>query len=122
MREAPQGRHLLQNWMTQVGLSQAQLADRLSVSPSAVSHWLSGNRRPSLEILIAIEKPDGEVTVNSGRMTRAFFVASSPLTTEPKVTSTPVTADWRSSPTLVCPPDLLAMVPETISAFPAGSV
>lgn len=36
------------------GMTQAELAIRISVSQMAVSHWESGRRRPGLEALVKL--------------------------------------------------------------------
>jgi transcriptional regulator with XRE-family HTH domain len=45
--------------LDELGLTQSELSERLGVSTSAVSRWLSGDRRPSLEKAFEIESDLG---------------------------------------------------------------
>lgn len=48
------------------GLTRSQWADRLNISRSYLSDILNGNKRPSLELAVAIEREtDGQVTAVS---------------------------------------------------------
>ena len=40
----------------QAGLSQAELADRLGISPSAVGMYEQGRREPSVDVLVALSE------------------------------------------------------------------
>jgi len=39
---------------TQIGMSQAQLADALGVSQSLITHWETGRRQPSPQLALKI--------------------------------------------------------------------
>jgi transcriptional regulator with XRE-family HTH domain len=53
---AEKARKRIREWMTWAGLSQADLAERLGLSGSAVSRILGGSRVPCLRTAIAIER------------------------------------------------------------------
>lgn len=56
---ALRGRQLLRDWLTRSNHNQRDLARKLGVSEPYLSQILSGNRRPKLELLIAIEAASG---------------------------------------------------------------
>ena len=58
----------LQDFLESSGMTQMELADRLNISQSAVSMWLSGNRNPSPRIMKKIE----EVTKGKVKMQDLF--------------------------------------------------
>lgn len=54
------------------GLTRSQWADRLSISRSYLSDILNGNKRPSLELAVMIERETG------GRVTAVSWIAANP--------------------------------------------
>lgn len=60
---------LIRDAMTRSGSSQSELARVLGVSPSAVSEWLAGRRRPGIQHLERIARLAG---VNPGAALRDF--------------------------------------------------
>ncbi len=55
----------LDEYMKDQNLTQADLAARLDVTPSAVCMWLAGKRRPRFETLARLEQTsNGAVTAN----------------------------------------------------------
>lgn len=53
------GRHLLADWIARSGLQKRHVAERIGISPSEVSHLLSGRRGPTLALAIDIHRETG---------------------------------------------------------------
>lgn len=49
----------LRSWLRDQELSQAQLAKRVGVTEGAISQWLNGHSRPSLDNLVALSQQTG---------------------------------------------------------------
>lgn len=49
----------LKQWMASQNLTQERLAEKLGVTQGAVSHWLVGRARPSLDVLLDLEEVTG---------------------------------------------------------------
>ena len=45
---------MIKQLRTQIGMSQAQLADALGVSQSLITHWETGRRQPSPQLALKI--------------------------------------------------------------------
>lgn len=58
------GRQLLRAWLDRSKLQQKDLASRLEITDAYLSQILSGVRRPSLEILLLIERATGVPVVS----------------------------------------------------------
>lgn len=49
----------LAEYLSKAGMTQAELAARLGVSPGAVSHWVTGRKRVTAELCPEIERLTG---------------------------------------------------------------
>lgn len=49
----------LRDYLERTGETQEALAERLSVTPMAVSHWVNGKSKPSLQMALKIEAITG---------------------------------------------------------------
>lgn len=49
----------LRSWLRDQALSQAQLAKRIGVTEGAISQWLNGYSRPSLDNLVELSRQTG---------------------------------------------------------------
>lgn len=49
----------LRSWLRAQDLSQAQLAKRIGVTEGAISQWLNGHSRPTLDNLMALSQQTG---------------------------------------------------------------
>lgn len=54
-----EGRELLRSWIERSGRNQKQAAEYLGISEGFLSQWLSGKRRPSLEVAFDLEAKTG---------------------------------------------------------------
>jgi transcriptional regulator with XRE-family HTH domain len=59
----------LHDFLQSTGQTPSAFAARLSVAPSTVSRWLSGDRRPSLSVMVRISE------ITGGAVTAADFMA-----------------------------------------------
>jgi transcriptional regulator with XRE-family HTH domain len=59
----------LHDFLQSTGQTPSAFASRLSVAPSTVSRWLSGDRRPSLAVMVRISE------ITDGAVTAADFMA-----------------------------------------------
>lgn len=61
-----EGPERLREWLAAQGISQAELARRLGVTPGAVGHWCSGRSHPSLALAVTLaDITSGSVPVRS---------------------------------------------------------
>lgn len=50
---------LLADWIAKEGITQKELADDLSVTEGAISHWINGRWTPEVDTLWAISRRTG---------------------------------------------------------------